>query len=170
MEEDNNMKDRLNNLKKLLTPENTEEQRPIKPKGKQKKVKEKIEGLQQVNKSKQSPPVLPSTFTFEQSQFIELCIPMRFNITNICAEIGITRKTFYDWCNEKPEFNQAFEDTRMYIIDRAEDVLMQCLDDKDSKSAQFLLKHLSNKYKERVDITTNGQSIGTIINIIKPNE
>ena len=42
------------------------------------------------------------------------------SVTDVCNSVGITRKTFYEWINTKPEFAQAVEEAR----DRAYDELI----------------------------------------------
>ena len=164
MKDKSNETSRLNDLKKLL--EVPKETKPVKIK----KAKEKLEGLQPIDISLQKPKIINADLTPEQLHFIECFIPLRFNITNICAEVGISRTTYYDWLKDFPAFAKSMEALEMYLIDKSEEVLLQALDNGDAKTAQFILKALSPKYKDKVDITSNGQSLGTIINIIKPNE
>lgn len=109
-------------------------------------------------------------FTYEQQQFIDLFLPLKFNITDICAEVGINRKTYYDWMNKHEHFKEAIDHLREYLVDKAEAVLIQALDNADAKTAQFILKALDKRYKDKVDITSNGNTLGTIINIIQPND
>lgn len=114
--------------------------------------------------------IVAGNFNEKQLRFIELFIPLRFNITNICAQVGISRTQYYNWLQENPSFNEAIDNLRMYLLDKAEEVLIQSLNMADAKTAQFILKALDKRYKDKVDITSNGNTMGTIINIIKPNE
>lgn len=126
------------------------------------------EPVENVTKVNNTPRILYGDFTDEQLEFIDLMIPMRFNITHICDEIGINRKTYYDWLKNKPGFQEAIDDVRQYLIDKSESVLLQALDNADAKTAQFILTKLDKRYKDSIDITSNGQTMGSIINIIIP--
>lgn len=158
-------KERQEKLKKLLdTP-------------KEKKARKQIKAPMNLNKLSQdvqdklsNKPVISKKLSFDQRRFLELFIPMRFNITNICAEVGISRTLYYIWLKEWPIFAESVKNLQEYLIDRSEEVLLNALDANDSKTAQFILKHLSDRYKEKIDITSNGHSVGSIINIITPKD
>lgn len=100
--------------------------------------------------------------TGDQLDFINLMIPMEFNITDICAEIGISRSTYYNWLEDNEAFKTAYENTREYLVDKAEQVLLKSMNSMDAKTAQFVLKALTKRYKDKIDITTNGESINKI--------
>lgn len=116
-------------------------------------------------------PPLPDLTKLNDNQikFFELMIPRHFNITMIMREIGIDRNQFYSWLKHNPRFKEQYENSREYLIDKAEEVLLKAMEEGDAKSAQFILKALSNKYKDKIDVTSNGKTIGnTIINILPP--
>lgn len=125
-----------------------------------------VAGNQGVTKSRKLE--YPKDLSVDQIAFIDLMIPMQFNVSDICAEVGINRRTYYRWLDENVAFKQAYDDAREYIIDKAEQVLMRAMDGADAKTAQFILKALSWRYKDKIDITSNGQTVGSTINIINP--
>lgn len=154
---EDNTKLRLDNLKALLEKEN-------------------LNSMPENIETNSSPSIvhnslhLDDEFTYEQNQFLELFLPLKFNITEICGEVGISRRTYYDWINEKPHFKEAIEHLREFLVDKAEAVLLQALESADAKTAQFILKALDKRYKDKVDITSNGQTVGSTITIIMPKD
>ena len=100
-------KNRLDNLKKLLV----EKQKPTTKKSKSKSKSNAIEVIAdkqpasiENNKLIESEfdlthyrPLLDTRFNEVQLKFLNLVIPMKFNITHICNEIGINRQNFYNW-------------------------------------------------------------------------
>lgn len=159
-------KERQDTLKKLLNE-------PPKQKKARKQIKAPIpvDKVAQVIHDKAPMPLsISGTLSFDQQRFLELFIPLRFNITNICAEVGISRSCYYVWLKENNEFAEAVKNLQEYLIDRSEEVLLNALDANDSRTAQFILSKLSDKFKDKIDITSNGNTLGTIINIIPPQK
>ena len=165
-------KDRLSKLKALITHDDVPNASSAEPKPKKsKKAKTDIEDATEetgLSRTKRNSMVLSTKFSWEQQRFIELFIPMRFNITDICAEVGINRKTFYDWSKNNADFAQEIENLREYIVDLAEQTLVNAMQSGDKDAAKFMLKALSHRYKDKIDLTSNGQTVGSIINIVVP--
>ncbi len=130
----------------------------------------KDEQLKPIQPTTTSIPIVYTGLSDLQMRFINLMIPMEFNITDICREVGINRSSYYQWLEENPAFNRAYEDTREYLVDKAEQVIIHSLTTMDSKTAQFVLKALNKKYKDKVDITSNGHTVGSVINILPPKK
>lgn len=106
----------------------------------------------------------------KQQEFIKLLIPMSFHITNICCEVGITRKAYYEWLTDNKQFAEAVDQSREYITEIAEACIIQAAKNMDKDASKFLLTKLNNKYKDKIDITTNGESINKIdFNLITKN-
>ena len=112
--------------------------------------------------------ITENKFNFNQIKFLELFIPMRFNVTEICQEIGISRQCYYEWL-ENPAFAKEIENLREYIVDLAENTLIRAMQEGDKDAAKFMLKALGNRYKDKLDITSNGNTVGNTINIIMPH-
>jgi len=111
-------------------------------------------------------------FTPKQLEFLVNFVAMRFHITKVCLKVGISRRAFYNWCNETPGFKETIEDLEEGLIDSAIDCLERAMELGDSKSAQFLLKFKGKKrgFNESLDITSNGNTIAPIqINIMPPS-
>lgn len=155
-------KTRLDNLKALL--DKTAEDAELKLNEEQ----ETNDVQLPVNKSLQ----YDERLTREQLQFIELYLPMKLNVTEICEHIGISRQCYYKWLNENETFKTFMDDYRQYLQDKSEEVLLQALEGGDVKVAMFVLKTLGKKrgYGDSVDITSNGNTLGTIINILPPKQ
>lgn len=117
-------------------------------------------------------PDVTGMFTEKQIDFLQLYIPMKFNITMVCKKLGITRATYNNWCKHNEDFKKAVEEMREFIVDYAESVLIQALDNGDVKAAQFILKTVGKHrgYVENIDVTSNGHTLGSVINIIPPSE
>lgn len=116
-------------------------------------------------------PLLKGDFSDKQRRFLELYIDKQFNITVICQEVGISRQAYYAW-KEDEDFQQAIRDLRMFMVDKAEEVLLHSLGRNNPNVAMFVLGKLHPDYKDRIDVTSNGQTVGqtNIINIIVRND
>lgn len=163
-----NTKDRLERLKQSLVKEEVETKQEVKE-AKPKK-RNKIEDVK-LPEQKSLRSYINLHLTDKQNEFLKLYLTLRFNITNVCQELGMSRQNYYEWM-ETPEFRTAFENLREFIVDKSEEVLLHALDTMDAKTAQFILKTLGKKrgYGDSIDITSNGESISIpTINIILPS-
>lgn len=111
----------------------------------------------------------------KQLNFITEYPQCRYNITTTCQEIKISRQLFYDWMEQDAEFKKEFENLEEFRIDLAEETLLQAMQVAMSvDAAKFLLNKKGRKrgYIEKtdIDITSNGQTLGATINIIKPED
>lgn len=153
-------KDRLGDLKKLL--DNDSQPTDNQPNKKVKSVKVKENKILNF-----------SHLTDNQNQFLRMYIPYRFNITKICNDIGMSRRTFYEWTESNKEFNEALNDLKEYMLDMTEEAILNALESMDAKTAiQILkLKGKSRGYSESLDLTNDGEGFTIpIINIIKPKQ
>ena len=80
-------------------------------------------------------------------------------VTIACKEVGIARKTHYEWYNEDPEYKKAVDELADVALDFAESMLHKQIQDKDTTATIFFLKTKGKKrgYIERteVDATIN---------------
>ena len=75
------------------------------------------------------------------------------NISATCKKIGISRRTYYKWCENNPEFKNLVNDELESLIDLAETKLQQNIMEGKEQSIFFFLKTKgkSRGYVETVD-------------------
>ena len=80
-------------------------------------------------------------------------------VTLACKEVGIARKTHYEWYNEDPEYKKSVDDISDVALDFAEAMLHKQIEAKDTTATIFYLKTKGKKrgYIERqeIDATVN---------------
>lgn len=103
-----------------------------------------------------------------KEKFLALFLPMKFNVTKICQEIGVNRNTYYEWLETDPVFAARVKDQKQVLVDKAREVVMESLDKMNPNVAMFVLGKLDADFKDKIDITSNGKSVGNVINIIMP--
>jgi len=88
-------------------------------------------------------------------------------VTDACNEVGIARKTHYEWYKEDAEYAEAVDDIANVSLDFAESMLYQRMREKDTTAIIFYLKTRGKArgYVERQEIT--GKDGEPIIPIIK---
>ena len=118
------------------------------------------------NYTNNKPIVQYGNFSDTQIEFLSLLIPMRFHITNICAEVGISRRQYYNWLDENPAFKEAIDDKYEYITDVAEAAVLRAIEnvDTDPKLALDMLKTLNKRYKQQLLLQQ------TIVEVKLPNQ
>jgi hypothetical protein len=63
------------------------------------------------------------------------------NVTEACKLAGISRRTYYNWYEESPEFRQAVQDVHETRLDMLEEAaLKKALEKQDTTMLIFLLK------------------------------
>jgi len=67
---------------------------------------------------------------------VKLC---RGHITNACAMVNITRKTFHNYVNDDADFEEAFKNIKLGVLDHVVDKLMLRIDQGSDSSIQFYL-------------------------------
>lgn len=94
-------------------------------------------------------------------------------VTPACAEVGISRKQFYNYYNTDEVFKAAVDELQEFTLDFVENQLIKKIKDGSEKSILFYMKYKARKrgYTDSVDITSSGEKINNIqIEIIKKNE
>lgn len=92
-------------------------------------------------------------------------------VTPACREVGVSRNTFYEYYKNDPVFKAAVDDINEITLDFVENSLLKAIKDGNVPGILFYMKYKARKrgYTDQVDITSNGNTIGTtIINIINP--
>jgi hypothetical protein len=92
-------------------------------------------------------------------------------VTTACREVGIARKTHYEWYNEDAEYKKAVDDLLDVALDFAESMLHKQIQEKDTTATIFFLKCKGKKrgYIERVDITSGDKALNSTINVFVDN-
>lgn len=108
-------------------------------------------------------------FSDKQLAFLRQLVGADFNISLTCVRAGVSREAYRKWMME-PEFKKAFDDYEEIITQIARATVTKAAKLGDVKAAQFLLERLDKRFKKKVDLTSNGQSMGAIIQIVKPDE
>ena len=62
------------------------------------------------------------------------------NISNACEKAGISRWTFYNWCNEDPDFKEQVNEVEEYVGDIVESRLLKNIIEGRETSAIFYCK------------------------------
>ena len=80
-----------------------------------------------------------------------------------CEEAGISRKTFYVYCQD-PEFKKQVEMVDEMTIDFVEHKLLKKINEESERSIHFYLrfKGKNRGYSDSVDITSGGKEITEI--------
>jgi hypothetical protein len=103
----------------------------------------------------------------KKTAMIEALVKSLGVVTIACKEVGIARKTHYEWYNEDLEYKQAVDDISDVALDFAESKLHEQIQDKDTIATIFYLKTKGKKrgYIERqeIDATINIPSLPNII-------
>lgn len=109
------------------------------------------------------------SLTSEQLKFIDLYHSCGLNVTKASQAMGITRQVYYRWL-EQPMFKSAIDEFENILINNSIECINKAIQQGDAKSAQFILKTLHPKFKDKIDLTSNGNTMGSVIQIIYPKE
>jgi len=119
---------------------------------------EKKEGKLAVRKRKKEKAI--STIT-KQDNFINAYFDTLGHIGKSCAAAGISRQTYYDWCNNNPDFKEQLDQH----VEHFNDNIIQVMKAKAHKGDNDMIKFWAkNKMKHRgfvdnQDATTNVTAI-----------
>lgn len=80
------------------------------------------------------------------------------NISATCKKIGISRRTYYKWCENNPEFKNLVNDELESLIDLAETKLQQNIMEGKEQSIFFFLR-TKGKNRGYVETVENNVSI-----------
>lgn len=83
------------------------------------------------------------------------------HITNVCKNIGIERKTFYNWLNNDPEFAEALLDAEAGLNDDIRDVLIEKAAAGDMTAVIFYLKNKHPEFKQEKSSLMQQINVGT---------
>jgi hypothetical protein len=82
-------------------------------------------------------------------------------VTLACKEVGIARKTHYEWYNEDENYKQAVDDISEIVLDFAESMLHKRIQEKDTTALIFFLKCRGRKrgYVDRQELEHSGNIV-----------
>ena len=85
-----------------------------------------------------------------QDRFIEAYRASLFNISKACADVGVSRSTYYRWRNSDEDFEEKLDVAKEEKIDFAESALFEKIKKGDTISIIFFLKTIgkSRGYNE----------------------
>lgn len=88
---------------------------------------------------------------------LEKCLGI---VSTACKEVGVTRKTFYEWCRNDEEFKKQVDAIDEVVLDFAESCLYKLVKEGNPTATIFLLKCKGKKrgYIERVEIQKSNDS------------
>ena len=90
-----------------------------------------------------------------QQQFIR-CLENCANVTTVCADLKLARRTEYGWRQTTPGFARAWDSAMMLGIDSLEDVAKQRAVDGSDQLLIFLLRGLNPEvYGQRTQVDLN---------------
>lgn len=86
-------------------------------------------------------------------------------VTTACKQVGIDRKTHYNWMNDDPEYKKAVDDLQDITLDFAESQLHKQIKEGNTTATIFLLKTKGKKrgYIERSEVQIDGEVESKII-------
>lgn len=102
-------------------------------------------------------------------QAIKLLGESFFNVSWVCGQIGIQRRSFLRWRELDPEFERACIDVQEGIYDEAELYLQKKIRDNDTASLIFFLKTKCKQrgYVEKKEVEYMGEARPAVFNLIE---
>ena len=68
-------------------------------------------------------------------------------ISQACAAVGISRRTFYRWLKDDPAFDEAVALAETRLIAAAERTLLQAIEQGDTRAAMWVLERRTPEYR-----------------------
>lgn len=93
-------------------------------------------------------------------------------VTSACKEVGLSRNTYYNYYETDEVFSAAVDAIGDITLDFAENQLFKKIKEGSERSILFYIKYKGKArgYNASLDITSGGDKLTTIINIIKPDD
>lgn len=87
--------------------------------------------------------------------------------TGVCEILGISRPTLERYINDNKEVAEAFAFIKIRRYDRAEYKLDEAIERGELQAIFFALKNSNRGYSDKLDVTSNGETILTWKKIIE---
>ena len=68
-------------------------------------------------------------------------------VSQACAAVGISRRTFYRWLKDDPAFDEAVAFAETRLIAAAERTLLQAIEQGDTRAAMWVLERRTPEYR-----------------------
>lgn len=91
-------------------------------------------------------------------------------VTAACKQVGLSRRTFYNYCNSDDDFKQAVDDIQNIALDFAESQLFQQIKGGNTAATIFYLKTKGKNrgYVERQELTgSDGKDLDFNVTVVK---
>lgn len=100
------------------------------------------------------------TLKKKHKDFLEVLNKKAGNVSEACKAFKISRRQYYNWYEDIPEFKQGADDIQEALIDFAESQLLLNIKDKKETSIIFFLKTKGKKrgYIEKTETELSGNT------------
>ena len=68
-------------------------------------------------------------------------------VSQACAAVGLSRRTFYRWLQDDPAFDEAVALAETRLIAAAERTLLQAIEQGDTRAAMWVLERRTPEYR-----------------------
>ncbi len=128
--------------------------------------KSKISNTLEANCDEQHKKYRYQSKAAKQKLFIQKFVKNNAMVQTTCDEVGITRKTYYEWLKEE-KFKLAIDDAIERKLDKLENKVNDLIDKGDTTMTIFAAKCLlkNRGYKEKQEIEVNGNLNVKLFNI-----
>jgi len=90
------------------------------------------------------------------------------NVTRACRALGLTRRLVYNHRRDDPDFRDAWDEAIDEGVENLEDIATERAISMSDTLMIFLLKgYAPEKFRERTDVTSKGESIAPRISIVE---
>ena len=105
----------------------------------------------------------------KQKAFLIAYKENNFNISKACLEVGIDRKSHYNWIEKNLQYSTKFKEIEEEISDKYEQLLLEQSEAGNVQATIFYLKTKGRKrgYSEKVEVEHSGKISGITLEIVK---
>ena len=108
--------------------------------------------------------VSKTSFTRKKGEVVLEALRNRLGAAAAAKSVGVSRQTLYNWRDENPDFNSAWDDIQESITDEIERSAISRAIEGDTTLSIFMLKtRRRDVYQERIEHTGEGGSPLTIV-------
>ena len=106
----------------------------------------------------------PPTYTVQKSKKVIAALREGKGVQRAADEVGVTRKTIYNWKDQHPDFAQQFEDAQEGVTDGIEMTVIQKALSGDVTAGIFMLKSRRREvYGEKWQGEITGKDGGPVL-------
>lgn len=108
----------------------------------------------------------------KKQKFIEALREGRGIITYACQKTGISRQTYYNWCNADSDFKNLAEEVNETTIDLVESKLLSAINEDNLTAIIFYLKTKGKKrgYVEKTEHDVNSNTFQELMESLPIDE